>query len=97
MARASHRTIRKLHGILFSGTPAKTPWSKIKTESLPFSDLPPYLCGLHKSEAGIHNKNKCVVLQFIESFNIQLLSTLHKADLAAAQMNVYRTAPYKLI
>lgn len=38
-------------------------------------------------------KNETVVLQFIESFSIQLLSTLRKADLAVAQMNVYRIAP----
>lgn len=46
-----------------------------------------------KLEAGIHkSKNESVVMQSIESFSIQILSTLHKADLAVAQMNVYRIA-----
>lgn len=38
-------------------------------------------------------KDESVVLQFIQSFSIQLLSTLQKADLAVAQMSVYRIAP----
>lgn len=38
-------------------------------------------------------KTDSVVLQFIEAFSIPLLSTLHKAALAAAQMNVFGIAP----
>lgn len=64
-----------------------------KTQTASPTPADPTLEDIH----GQQMKNESVVLQFIQSFSIQLLSTLHKADLAVAQIYVYRIAPLKLL